>query len=53
MIKTRTSAEINMLLNNCSLAEEFGSTLYPDRTYEQGIKTAILWLLEGKEHPFK
>lgn len=52
MIIKRTEAEINMLLNNCSLADEFGSTLYPGMTYEQGIKAALLWLLDGQEHPF-
>lgn len=45
----RSEEEINNLLNECDEAEEVGQTKFLGMTYEQGIKTAILWLTEQSE----
>nr|DAL13620.1 MAG TPA_asm: hypothetical protein [Caudoviricetes sp.] len=40
----RNEQEIWDLLNQCSEAEETGSSQYPGMSYEGGIKAAIEWI---------
>lgn len=40
----RNEQEIWDLLNQCTKAEETGSSQYPGMSYEEGIKAAIEWL---------
>lgn len=48
----RTDHEINELLDRCVDAEVTGESTYPGMSYEQGIKAAIEWLLDGGDYPF-
>ena len=48
----RTKQEIDELLDICSEIEEECGSRYPGMSYEQGIKAAIEWLLEGGDYPF-
>lgn len=52
MIVGRTEEEISELLNRCIEAEETGESVYPGMSYEQGIKAAIEWLIDGLDYPF-
>lgn len=48
----RSEQEIWDLLNQCTEAEETGTSNYPGMTYEQGIKAAIEWIIGNvKVHP--
>ena len=47
----RTDKEINEVLNRCIVAENEGTSAYPDMTYEQGVKYAIGWLLDKASDP--
>ncbi len=50
----RTEKEINKLLDHCSDSEETGESTASGMTYEEGIKTAILWLTgDGFSHPIE
>ena len=50
----RTDDSIDDLLNQCSEAEENGTSQFPGMTYEQGIQAAIRWLTDNSEaHPLE
>ena len=53
--RTRTDDEIGDVLNRCveNIAE--GRSEYPGESYEEGVRTAICWLLVTgytPDHPF-
>lgn len=37
--------EVDKILEFCGIAEETGSTEFPDFTYEEGVKAGIEWAL--------
>lgn len=50
----RKTDEIDELIDDCTRSESEGRSKYPGMTFEQGIRTAILWLTEEAEsHPLK
>ena len=50
----RTQEEIDAVLNQCSAAEESGDSIAPGMSYEQGLKSAIEWMLGWTDtHPLE
>lgn len=48
----RSNNAIDNLLNFCAHQEENGETLYPGMTYEEGVKTALEWVMgDIEDHP--
>lgn len=46
--------ELYALLDQCTEAEDRGSSAYHGMSYEQGIKAGILWAIgETREHPLE
>ena len=44
-----TENQILNLLQRCMEAEESGTTRFKGMSYEQGVMTGILWMLEQEE----
>ncbi len=44
-----TENEINDVLNECASHEDDGTSKYPGMTYDQGVSTAVRWMLGEEE----
>lgn len=47
----RSEDEINDLLNEVAEVKDAKGTKFRGMTYEDGIESAIRWLLEGADYP--